>query len=152
MTNENYFNFSNLNQKTFTNEQERIKEFEIYRNKLLKNNAPDLLLNNLDFIPYPQSESINQEKDLFDYQIFNKFEKYKCLRCDKIYEKKNLLIKHVKKLHHTNVSETIKCNFKGCGKEYYNLSTLKAHMKIHLNTFQCRFCNKNFSFKSSNFI
>jgi uncharacterized Zn-finger protein len=149
MNNENIFNFSNVNQKTYINEQERRKEFEIYRNKLLKNNAPELLFNNLDIIFNQQPDLLKDEKEFFDSLIYEKFQKYKCLQCDNIYERKNYLVKHLKKLHNKSVAKTFKCNVKDCGKEYLNVSTLKSHLKKHTNSLKCRFCGRTFSFETS---
>ena len=151
MNEDNIFNFSICNEKKFKNQHERMKELHIYKDKLLDNNAPDIIFNNnyeiAEMNNFMYKKNIKEEENIVDSntELNEKFGLFLCHKCDQIFSRKIILLRHLEKSHSLilNTIDILKCTYEGCKKKFTNKKCLKQHLKIHSKIrFTCRFCDK----------
>lgn len=76
-------------------------------------------------------------------------QKYKCIKCSRVYSTKFTLKQHVRTVHEGKLYE---CTFDKCKKRFKAYQSLKEHHLIHQNAFKytCELCGRGFM-KSDHF-
>ena len=71
-----------------------------------------------------------------------------CSYCDKNYQKRSSLLRHIGICHTESIKKVFDCN--QCDKKYYNISELKRHQETHIGIkkFCCEVCGSQFSHRS----
>ena len=151
MNDENIFNFTIFNERKFENKNERTKVFEIYKNKILDNNAPEIIFNDNDEFEQTYSKIDDKDDKKENNEIGSTHTKgsgnYLCLMCFKFYVRKENLNRHIEKIHSINVRnyDILKCNYEGCTSSVSSRKSLKEHMNSHyVQDLNCKYCLKTF--------
>ncbi|KAJ8708165.1 hypothetical protein PYW08_010531 [Mythimna loreyi] len=75
-------------------------------------------------------------------QILNNADKTKCVDCDYVCKRKEVLLGHINRDHLNHHPYT--CD--KCGKQFYSKVVLRAHiLRFHEDSFVCQFCDSEFS-------